>query len=294
MSNTHTPQHQPSDQIRADRACVGCGFNLFGQTVTREEHYGLAIARCPECGTVAALQQYPAMTHWVNRFRMMFAAIYIVVLLAFFIGSTVGISGFSFGASSLASQKLGDHINNSFSTWNAQQNNTQQTLAGLPPGFNFATSYLTPEYIEEELPRVLEEFGPLWDGMDREWVVVMVPAVLVCFGIGVFWSVAMLGASRKQALLVPLISCLVGGAFVLAANRPDYNNAWTWNLAHQLYIPTIVPLAIIIEFIALSLGVFAGRAIARFSICIALPPRARVPLGILWSRDGLTMPSAKN
>jgi hypothetical protein len=280
----------PTDQIRADRACIGCGFNLFGQSVTKEDHYGLAIARCPECGTVAALQQYPAMTHWVNRFRMIIAAIYVLLLLAFFSASTMGISGFAFGASNIASENLRIHIQDHYSLWQDQQGNPQPTATGLPPGFNFASSNLTPKYIESELPGVIDSFGPLWSNKDSEWVIVMVPAVIVCFGIGVFWSVALLGASRKRATLVPLISCLIGGAFIIAANRPDYNNAWIWSLAHQLYIPTLVPVVILIEFLAISVGIWFGRTLARFAVRLALPPRARVPLSILWTRDGLELP----
>lgn len=285
MTETQTQEQPTTDQIRADRACVGCGFNLYGQTVTREAHYGLAIARCPECGTVAALQQYPAMTHWVNRFRMIIAAIYVLLLVAFFVGSTVGVSAFAFGASSVASENLRRHLSDSNQAWNEQQD-TQQTTTGLP----FYTSNLSQEYIEEEFPNAIEDFGPLWGNMDPEWIIVLVPAVMVCFTIGVFWSVALLGASRKRTLLVPLISCAIGCSFIIAANRPDYNNAWIWNLAHELYIPSMTPVVILIEFVALACGVWLGRKLARFTVRVALPPRSRVPLSILWSRDGLELP----
>jgi hypothetical protein len=286
MNDTHTEQQHSEDQIRADRACVGCGFNLFGQTVTREEHYGLAIARCPECGTVAALQQYPSMTHWVNRFRMIIAAIYVFLLFAFFAGSTVGISGFAFGASSVASENLRRHLGDSHQAWNELQNTQQATTNGIP----FYSSFLSQEYIEEELPSVIEEFGPLWGNMDPEWVIVLVPAVVVCFAIGSFWSVVLLGSTRKRAILLPLISCVIGCAFILAANRPDYNSAYIWNLAHQLYIPSMTPVVLLIELIALACGIWLGRSIARFAVRIALPARARVPFSILWTRDGLKLP----
>lgn len=42
--------------VTVDRPCSKCGFNLVGQPIIRERHYGLFIARCPECGTVALIR----------------------------------------------------------------------------------------------------------------------------------------------------------------------------------------------------------------------------------------------
>ena len=58
------------DVLSGDRCCARCGFNLYGQTIIREPHYGLLMVRCPECGTAAAMQEY------VDRFE----AIPVVVL----------------------------------------------------------------------------------------------------------------------------------------------------------------------------------------------------------------------
>lgn len=292
MNDTHTPSPDQypglpaEDQIRADRACITCGFNLYGQSVTKEHHYGLAIARCPECGTVAALQQYPAMTHWVNRFRTIIASVYIVALLGFFALSTFGVSMFAYASSSVASQHLSTHLRADFNAWYERQSAPQVgTNAPVP----FWGGMLTPEYVRDELPRAMDEFGPLWAGMDPEWLIVMVPAVVVCFAIGLFWSVTLLGAPRWRAMLVPLVSCLIGLSIVLAANRPDYDG-WVHNLADQLYVPLIAPAAMLIELIAIAVGVWCGRSVARGVIKLTLPTRARVPLSIFWTRDGLEPP----
>ena len=42
--------------VTGDRFCTGCNYNLIGQRVVREEHYSLFIVRCPECATVASVQ----------------------------------------------------------------------------------------------------------------------------------------------------------------------------------------------------------------------------------------------
>ena len=110
MTENPVLECQTVGEIRADRACVGCGFNLFGQSIVKEEHYGLGICRCPECGTVAALQSYPVMSHWVNRFRVLIAAIWIVLLLAFFAGNIGVISGLTAAACDESAKSMADII----------------------------------------------------------------------------------------------------------------------------------------------------------------------------------------
>lgn len=284
----------PSDQIRADRACAGCGFNLYGQSVTREEHYGLAIARCPECGTVAALQQYPAMTHWVNRSRMVLSAIYLLILLAFFAGGTIAMSAFAYASAEIASNPLATHLQNDYNLWsNAQQNGSSTTGTPVPTtGITWAyqNTTLQPEYIDQELDRAINDFGGLLRNMDKSWFALIVPAGFVAFAIGIFWSVALLGSSRKQAMLLPVASAGIGAAFLAGVNQPDYNNPWIWTLAGQLYIPWFSPMVLALLLIPTALGVFFGRKLARLVIRLALPPRARVSFGLLWTRDGLEMP----
>ncbi len=109
------------NQIRADRACIGCGFNLFGQSVVKEEHYDLAIVRCPECGVVGALQSYPTMSHWVNRFRALLTALWILVLIGAFSIYTMIVMGFSAGALEIASDDFGSLIGSYHAQWVEEQ-----------------------------------------------------------------------------------------------------------------------------------------------------------------------------
>ena len=98
---TDTPPDTPStplDTISGDRACASCGFNLFGQPITRESHYGLIIARCPECGSVAALQEYPALGKWTRRWTGALAGLWLVLLVAIFAGMTMTSFGLTVGS----------------------------------------------------------------------------------------------------------------------------------------------------------------------------------------------------
>ena len=80
--------------IVGDRLCVHCGYNLTGQNIYREPHYDLLIARCPECGSVASVLEYPVLGRWANRWAAVIAALWVVVLLAVWLGSAgVGIAG---------------------------------------------------------------------------------------------------------------------------------------------------------------------------------------------------------
>lgn len=313
-----------TDHIRADRACAGCGFNLFGQTVTKEAHYGLAIARCPECGTVAALQQYPVMTHWVNRFRAILAGLYLLLLLAVFGLSTLAISAFALNGADLASEPLADRLGLDFTNWTGEQARaaqqqpqagiTQTTTANggtvtsfsingqattittapttgsiLSPG-SYQWTTLTPEWIDNHLDASVDSFGSLWVNMNREVFVFMIPAAFFSLCVGIFWTVALLGATRRRALLVPCAMVLVGTAFAIGLNMDSQYYTWASNVARHIYIPMMVPFIMGVELVFLVIGVWIGRPFARVVVRMALPPRLRIPLSILWTRDGLTPP----
>ncbi|HRJ50199.1 MAG TPA: hypothetical protein PKU91_06680, partial [Phycisphaerales bacterium] len=77
-------------ELTGDRACVSCGFNLAGQQIVREPKYGLALVRCPECSTAAALNEYPSLGRWYGRLAFLSAALYLFVLLGMYL-ATCGI-----------------------------------------------------------------------------------------------------------------------------------------------------------------------------------------------------------
>jgi len=318
------------DEIRADRACIGCGFNLYGQTVTKEPHYGMAIARCPECGTVAALQTYPVMTHWANRFRTLTAALWVVILLGLFLGNMMSMMGMTQGASNIAGNKMSDIIGEANHVWVQEQEAIQEaanqasnpatttstTIPGLPTGTTIVTSYgvttvngvvvsspttattpgqyrwtwLKPEWIENHLNETIKSSGGLRKNIDNGYLTMLIPGTIVAVLFGIFWSIALLGGSRKRALIVPLVAVVLALLIHLAINIPDYGMTFASNLAQNLYAPVIGPGYLSVLFVFSAIGVWSGRKIARFVVVLALPARNRVPLSLLWTRDGLDMP----
>jgi hypothetical protein len=93
-STARTPEVRISTVV-GDRLCIKCGFNLSGQPVVRESVYGMAIVRCPECSTIASLQEYPLLGRWARRIAAALAALWLLLL----IGGTFATAGIMFGMS---------------------------------------------------------------------------------------------------------------------------------------------------------------------------------------------------
>ena len=96
--------------IAGDRLCVGCGFNLTGQPVVREETYELLIARCPECGTVAPLQEYPMLGKWARRLAALMAGAFTLTLVSVLLISSLSLFGVARGMSQTASMPVAADI----------------------------------------------------------------------------------------------------------------------------------------------------------------------------------------
>ena len=78
---TGHPAEQRISTLVGDRLCIKCGYNLTGQHVLREPHYEMLIVRCPECATVASMQEYPLLGRWAGRWAALAAGLWF--LLAF-------------------------------------------------------------------------------------------------------------------------------------------------------------------------------------------------------------------
>ena len=126
--------------VLGDRLCVRCGFNLHGQTITREPHYQMLSVRCPECSTLASLQEYPVLGRWGQRFGIVFALLWLAVALGatFFTGLTL--YGASEVAAGVTTLPAAERIGLAFATYTKSQ---EQDLAEfvesgvLEPTFDF-------------------------------------------------------------------------------------------------------------------------------------------------------------
>ena len=278
-------------QVSTDRPCASCGFNLFGQMLHREPVYKLVIARCPECGTVASLQEYPAMTGWVGRWKLLLSAVWIVLLMGVLIRNFGAAIGLNHSITSVASENYADLLGfqyNEFSGGKANPNRIADRWV-----------YLEVGWASENTSRILQEMGGALRGANREFLWGWLGASLVMFLFGVFWSVALLGARRRSAFLLPGVAIISASAMVMVNSAiTDWLRGMTsmgaGDIAKQLYTSSIVPMNMGVMLIAAAIGVLAGRSIARVTVCLMLPPRLRTPLAILWTRDGLDPPKPRS
>ena len=96
--------------VTGDRLCARCAYNLTGQLVTREPHYGLLIVRCPECATVASIQEYPLLGRWANRWGAVLAVVCLIFLLGMWLASSAATFGWTLGTAEGGSRRYGDYL----------------------------------------------------------------------------------------------------------------------------------------------------------------------------------------
>ncbi len=296
------PRDERVSTLVGDRVCVGCGFNLCGQPVLRERHYRMLIARCPECSTVAALQEYPLLGRWANRWAALAAALWLMVLVGALFASAGVLFGMSLGAGFGASQGFAEHIGRTQKVWYDAQPEAQKKAY--------------PQWVQDQLAS--GAYGNAfwveptwWDGLDRRalfrdaggwrgavrWSALWmwVPVFLAASGIGVFYSIALLGVRRRRLLALALAPICLAGVFALLSFGGPSGRAWggmymSSDLAQRLIAPRVIALTLAFALPCLWLGVWVGRPLARAAVCTLLPVRMRAGLSLLWVADSLEPP----
>ncbi len=142
-----TPAERRVSVLVGDRFCAACGFNLVGQTVFRETHYNMLMARCPECGTPAAMQEYPMLGRWANRWARVLAVVMILFMTMFTFAASLACWGVSIPAVWAMVEPLADRLGDShvkFRRAAALQAALQKgAAAGAPTATNATTG--TPD-----------------------------------------------------------------------------------------------------------------------------------------------------
>ncbi len=273
-------------QINADRPCAGCGFNLHGQPIVREPHYQMLTARCPECGRMTALQEYPALGRWAGRWAAVLAAAWaaaIVLAMLAMVGATrLMIELHAERAAQPLAQRIAD----------ASAVHLDRTAAPMGSSVWMPVDF---DWWDENRDEIFADYGgyprAFRDAVWAGWITIAV----FWFAAGVFWSVAALGARRRWAAAAALVPIAVGAAMGWAARGGVFVlQATAQAAASELTRPAGVVTAVLLAVAGTSLGVWLGRRFARSLVRISLPPRARAPLAILWTRDGLPPPAPRN
>ncbi len=270
-------------QISTDRPCASCSFNLFGQQIMREPHYELVVVRCPECGAIASLQEYPAMTRWIGKWKLLLAAIWIILLVGLLAATTASMFGTSMGVLNIASYDYASMIYADYSSW-------VEETTGETNGVGFWK--FSDEWIDSRYPSFVASHTPAWSYIDREARWVWLTLSLLAFIWGSLWTTIMLGARRRSVILALTPIVFLIGFLVFAASGNGFNSSQML-ASRQLFI-SVQAISSLVILISLGLGVWLGRKFARMLICLMLPPRLRTPLAILWTRDGLDLPKPRS
>lgn len=270
------------DVLTGDRCCAGCGFNLAGQTIVREAHYGLLMVRCPECGVVAALQEYPALSRVAGRLRMLVAAIWALILVGGMAATGAIVYGFAWATAEMVVSPYTRAIHTSW----------DKAFAAMPepkPSGYWEQQRLSAEWWKGLPPSsFLAEHGG-WASLNWLGLLSWVLAAAVLVPIGMVWAV-LLTRLRGLKLLLAFVPAVGFGGLLLATEvmsdggYPLSNAAWRqvgW-----------LPMAMTLVFAAGSLwvGALLGRRVARAALAMTLPPQLLAAFGYLWRVDGLAQP----
>lgn len=282
------PEAQRDERVSilcGDRQCVGCAFNLSGQPVVREPHYRMLIVRCPECGTAAALQEYPALGKWAARWAAIAAGLYLLVLLA----GMFAAGGAGFGFCMAATDELASTVGLTIAE--------QQVRDGIaPPGYGSsprgATSWdpINPGWLaKQDLDALRRRVAP--------WPTVVIPqaapfwasAALVAACFGVVTSVALMGVSRWRLPLSTIPPAALAAFFCWQQWLGMGNGGGAHNLAERMIGPGVWGATIGVLMVAMGVGAMIGRPVARRVVRALLPPRLVGSFSMLWTCDGLTL-----
>jgi hypothetical protein len=302
----------PAQEVRVsildgDRPCIRCGFNLQGQPVVREPVYGMIMVRCPECSTVASLQEYPLLGRWAGRFAALLAAAWVAILLAgLFI--TVGISfGMTESTVLNGGDPLATEIARAYIQW--YDNADDATKKKIPamygvPAAGQANPYTWVDstwWSKQDPNEFVAKLGGVRYTMDRNAIENAVWVAVAGFIMGIVWSIILLGLRRMRLLIFGfvVVGLALGAEFVWGTLSPGsvlrpYSFGGTQMMAREAATNIVgrwlVGVALGTLFISVLIGLWSGRPITRWFIRLLLPPRLWAPLSFLWIAEGRALP----
>lgn len=269
-ANTPDATSKVLSRIEGVRPCIRCGHDLHGQPIRREKSLGLLIAVCPECGTVAALAEHPALGIWGRRLGIAAMIVVIIAVIVGFILTILALFGMMMGVSM---EGIKD---------------ARSALTELNSGnWRIDHSWWA---MNADAARVA-----MWnavDWTDADVLILTIVFIPLCFTIGIIWSGVLLGLRRRYLLLpgLAMLGCAWIILFIASSvsgfelqNQPHLS---VYRLAETELLPMIGMLVLVSLGIPLILGLLGGRTILRAIVTFVLPPRARPMLRPLWEIDG--------
>ncbi len=278
-----TPTEERISTLLADRPCSACTFNLVGQSIIRERHYGMLVVRCPECGAIASLQEYPLLGRWAGRWAAVAAGLWLLVAVAVSLGIAGVICGFLVGTMETTTQPLQTLIAKQYEAYQVAQGAPQNQVSGW---WNIEPAW----WSGLDKQALIRDAGG-WRNAIQWWgLLIWVPGFVILFSLASVWAVGAAHRRGIRLLLTYLPMLALGGVFFVLASLPGGRWLTASDLAIELSRSRVLPIAAVLLVLPVVLGAFAGRSLARALVVLWLPPRLRVPLSFLWICDGKTPP----
>ena len=285
---------QPAEQrvsiLVGDRLCVQCGYNLTGQAVLREPHYNMLIVRCPECGTVASPQEYPLLGRWASRWAALLAGLWLLIVLGMLVATGATIFGFSLGTAEEAAGEYLQYLNEQY------EKHRQAMIAAAPnasPSLGYSGSEMQQWSDHQDYATLFQQAGGWRSGVTWDALFIWIPAGIVVFLLGCFWSAAMLGHRWRGHLMLSVLIMAIAAGFAFLYGWLEWQNSrhWYWQEARRMVGPPFLLASLVFNWFVLMGGLLLGRRVVRGLIRLLLPPRLRHSLALLWIADGLTPPT---
>lgn len=289
--------------VSTDRPCIRCGFNLHGQAIVREPHYQMVVARCPECGQVASLQEYPALGRWAGRLAGAGAILWLgLVLLAGF-GTAAGLHHYAREAVLAVVHPAGQRLAVEYRAYAMEKAGAiadpvqrQQQIAWMEQNTVETWPIVGTEFRLDGSAAATVASIPAGERMDWSRGRAIGWTALWAVPVGMGWAVLVPHLRRRGLAGLALVLMLGGGVWTaIAVIRGTPARVWGgyfWgvDVAYDAFGWVWMPAGLAIGGAWLFAGMLAGRPLARLLVVILLPPRLRAPLGPLWTLQGLDVP----
>lgn len=270
------PRIQRHQQLETDAFCEGCGYNLHGQIVERDERLGLMLCRCPECGRWhAAGKATTASSLWLARLAAVALGLWIiaVIFVTFWIC-------FAFGAAQGIQIDRNTYVIRMAIDGREVEPDPRPGASGFvirgttqpSPDWNWMRTALRPEDWS---------IRPFWDILTG-WLLDTIFGVVT----GALLVTVMWHWPRRQYALVTLLP-FVPAAFVLAMTLGEWDHQY--DLVAGWVVRSVLAHAGV-QGLSIGAGILLGRPIARGLVRMFIPPRPRQHLAFLWHADGKMMP----
>ena len=289
--NSATPAEKPLGTLGGDRLCATCTYNLIGQSITREPHYGMLIVRCPECATPAPLTEYPRFSTWANRWRLLLAGLWLLVMLGLLALTVTALSVALYIISEEAAHPAARYLAEHQLQWAQNEGvyDPNQTWRYNVGGW---TSVDSNWRNATDVRQLLAEFeSPAFFFEPQVWSIFIIIGMWL-FGFGVIWSVVMPHLRRRWLPIAGLMLVGIALGVTKFIQMMEVNTGFismtTLVIEIQGFRYYLMISAVLAVFLISSM--VAGRSIARLAVRGLLPPRLCSTFAPLWTVDGLAPP----